>query len=105
MTEHPYRTPSLLGVAIVPVTGAGQGNGTAIAAGVAEAGARVIVIEVRRDTAEATTAEIRFDSGEERRFLEDGGLAVFIGLLFGLGAFSRQAWGRLRGPEAVAAAG
>jgi NAD(P)-dependent dehydrogenase (short-subunit alcohol dehydrogenase family) len=41
------------------VTGAGQGNGRAVAIGLARAGARVIVTDVRADTAEETAAGIR----------------------------------------------
>ncbi|GGC65102.1 SDR family NAD(P)-dependent oxidoreductase [Chelatococcus reniformis] len=40
------------------VTGGGQGNGRAIAAGLAAAGARVVVVDVNGETAEAAAAEI-----------------------------------------------
>ncbi len=41
------------------VTGAGQGNGRAVALGLARAGARVIVTDVSADKVEETAAEIR----------------------------------------------
>jgi NAD(P)-dependent dehydrogenase (short-subunit alcohol dehydrogenase family) len=55
--------PSLLNDALVLVTGAGQGNGRAIAAGVAAAGARVIVTDIQEDSAEATADGIRATGG------------------------------------------
>ena len=53
--------PSLLNDALVLVTG--QGNGRAIAAGVGAAGARVIVTDLRGDSAEATADDIRAAGG------------------------------------------
>lgn len=49
---------------LVVVTGAGQGIGRAIALGVAAAGARVVVTDVRQDRAEFAAREIR-DGGKE----------------------------------------
>ncbi|WP_108261955.1 SDR family NAD(P)-dependent oxidoreductase [Mangrovicoccus ximenensis] len=46
------------------VTGAGQGVGACIARGLAKEGARVIVADMRAETAEATAAEIRAGGGE-----------------------------------------
>ena len=50
------------------VTGAGQGNGRAIAIGVANAGAKVVVTDIRAETAESTAAEIRSLNGEAWSF-------------------------------------
>lgn len=44
---------------LVMVTGAGQGIGRAIALGVASAGAKVVVADLRQERAEATAREIR----------------------------------------------
>lgn len=49
---------------LVVVTGAGQGIGRAIALGVAAAGARVIVTDLRQDHAESAARELR-DAGKE----------------------------------------
>jgi NAD(P)-dependent dehydrogenase (short-subunit alcohol dehydrogenase family) len=59
MSDSLDRIPGLLGDALVLVTGAGQGNGRAIALGVATAGAKVIVTDVRQDTAQSTADEIQ----------------------------------------------
>lgn len=58
MADQVDKTPQLLDDAIVLVTGAGQGNGKAIAMGTAVAGARVIVTDIHQDTAEASAREI-----------------------------------------------
>ena len=47
MTESSIAIPGLLQGHLVLVTGAGQGNGRAIALGVARSGARVIVTDIR----------------------------------------------------------
>jgi NAD(P)-dependent dehydrogenase (short-subunit alcohol dehydrogenase family) len=52
----------------VLVTGAGQGNGRAIALGVASAGARVVVTDIRGDTVEAVAEEIRSIGGTADAF-------------------------------------
>lgn len=49
---------------IALVTGAGQGNGAAIAKGLAAQGARVVATDIRADTAAATAAAIREAGGE-----------------------------------------
>lgn len=49
---------------LVVVTGAGQGIGRAIALGVAAAGAKVVVTDLRQDRADAAAREIR-DGGRE----------------------------------------
>ena len=59
MPENLDQVPGLLRDALVLVTGAGQGNGRAIALGVAAAGARVIVTDVRQDTAQSAADEIQ----------------------------------------------
>ena len=46
------------------VTGAGQGNGAAIARGLAAEGAKLIVTDIALDTAERTAEEIRAKGGE-----------------------------------------
>jgi NAD(P)-dependent dehydrogenase (short-subunit alcohol dehydrogenase family) len=53
------------------VTGAGQGNGRAIAAGLARAGARVIVTDVRPDTIKDTAAAISAAGGQAWPFTLD----------------------------------
>ena len=63
MAENLDRIPRLLGDALVLVTGAGQGNGRAIALGVAAAGAKVIVTDVRQDTAQSVADEIQARGG------------------------------------------
>lgn len=62
MTDQAYQIPLLLKGAIVLVTGAGQGNGKAIAIGAAMAGARVIVTDIHQDTADASAREVN-DAG------------------------------------------
>ena len=49
---------------IALVTGAGQGNGAAIAKGIARHGARVVVTDIAADTAERTASDIRLAGGE-----------------------------------------
>ena len=56
--------PQLLCGRLALVTGAGQGNGRAIARGLAAAGARVIVTDLNVESAATTAAEIRADGGE-----------------------------------------
>lgn len=56
--------PQILRGVLVLVTGGGQGNGRAIALGVAAAGAKVIVTDMRADTAEEVAEEIRLRGGE-----------------------------------------
>jgi NAD(P)-dependent dehydrogenase (short-subunit alcohol dehydrogenase family) len=53
---------------LVAVTGAGQGNGAAIARGFAKAGAIVAVIDRNGDTARAVADEIRADGGRADAF-------------------------------------
>jgi NAD(P)-dependent dehydrogenase (short-subunit alcohol dehydrogenase family) len=57
--------------ALAVVTGAGQGNGRAIASGLAAAGARVVVTDIRLDTVEAVAEEIRSAGGSAKAYLLD----------------------------------
>lgn len=56
--------PALLTGRLALVTGAGQGNGRAIALGLAKAGARVIVTDLNVDNAARVAQEIREQGGE-----------------------------------------
>lgn len=56
--------PPLLEGRLALVTGAGQGNGSAIAKGLAKAGARVIVTDLNADNAASVALEIRADGGQ-----------------------------------------
>jgi NAD(P)-dependent dehydrogenase (short-subunit alcohol dehydrogenase family) len=58
MSESTKLPPALLDGKLVLVTGGGQGNGRAIALGVSAAGAKVVVTDVRIDTANAVAEEI-----------------------------------------------
>ena len=71
MADNLDRIPGLLGDALVLVTGAGQGNGRAIALGVAAAGAKVIVTDVRQDTAQSVADEIRARGGKASAYQLD----------------------------------
>src|ERR1700738_292412 len=64
MAENLDQISGLLRNALILVTGAGQGNGRAIAIGVAAAGARVIVTDVRQDTAQSAADEIQARGGK-----------------------------------------
>jgi NAD(P)-dependent dehydrogenase (short-subunit alcohol dehydrogenase family) len=63
MAQNLDPLPQVLKESLFLVTGAGQGNGRAIAAGVAATGAKVIVTDVRQDTAESAVDEIRSGGG------------------------------------------
>src|SRR6478609_2873449 len=71
MADNLDRIPGLLRDALVLVTGAGQGNGRAIALGVAAAGAKVIVTDVRQDTAQSTADEIQARGGKASAYQLD----------------------------------
>src|SRR2546421_11191432 len=64
MSETNINVSNLLDGQIVLVTGAGQGNGRAIALGVARSGARVVVTDVQVEMAESTAHEIGSRGGE-----------------------------------------
>jgi len=53
------------------VTGAGRGNGAAIARGLAAAGAEVIVTDIDKDAARAIADSIVADGGKARSFMLD----------------------------------
>ncbi|OZI76650.1 SDR family NAD(P)-dependent oxidoreductase [Bordetella genomosp. 2] len=55
--------PPLLPGRLALVTGAGQGNGRAIALGLAQAGARVIVTDINAAAVEETAAQVRAGDG------------------------------------------
>jgi NAD(P)-dependent dehydrogenase (short-subunit alcohol dehydrogenase family) len=80
----------LLAGRIALVTGAGRGNGAAIAFGLAQAGAKVIVTDIDRQTAHDTAEAIVKTGGDARGFALDvtdevgcGKLAEDIALLVG----------------------
>ena len=63
--------PRLLEGRLALVTGAGQGNGRALALGLAQAGARVIVTDVNAATVEETAQLVRAQGGEAWAFILD----------------------------------
>ncbi|WP_246583461.1 SDR family NAD(P)-dependent oxidoreductase [Bradyrhizobium iriomotense] len=65
------KTAGLLHDRLVVVTGAGQGIGRAIAVGVAAAGARVVLTDLRQDRAESAAREIRDGSKEAIAYVLD----------------------------------
>lgn len=56
---------------VAVVTGAAQGNGLAIARGLAKAGARVAICDINGPAVEAAAAAIRTEGGESRAFVVD----------------------------------
>lgn len=71
MTLPPTVAPCLLNGRLALITGAGQGNGRALALGLAQAGARVIVTDMNADTVEATAQAVRAAGGEAWAFVLD----------------------------------
>jgi NAD(P)-dependent dehydrogenase (short-subunit alcohol dehydrogenase family) len=63
--------PPLLEGRLALITGAGQGNGRAIAIGLAAAGARVIVTDLNASTAEETAVLVRAQGGTAHAFTLD----------------------------------
>src|SRR5215469_12328953 len=63
--------PNLLSNKKAFITGAGQGNGRAIAIGMAEAGALVIVTDMNSDNARQTAELIREKGGQARHYQLD----------------------------------
>jgi NAD(P)-dependent dehydrogenase (short-subunit alcohol dehydrogenase family) len=63
--------PRLLEGQLALITGAGQGNGRALALGLAQAGARVIVTDMNADTVEETAQAVRSEGGEAWAFVLD----------------------------------
>ena len=71
MTPSTSESIGLLAGRLALVTGAGQGNGRAIAIGLAEAGARVVVTDVNEAGAAQTAAAIRDQGGSAWPYLLD----------------------------------
>jgi len=71
MTFSPSVAPRLLNGRLALVTGAGQGNGRALALGLAQAGARLIVTDMNALTVEATAQAVRAEGGEAWSFVLD----------------------------------
>jgi len=63
--------PQILKGRLALVTGAGQGNGRAIARGLAQAGAKVIVTDINPASIEGVAAEIRASGGEAWAYVLD----------------------------------
>ncbi|MES2840346.1 MAG: glucose 1-dehydrogenase [Pseudomonadota bacterium] len=63
--------PRLLQGRLALITGAGQGNGRALALGLAQAGAQVIVTDMNASTVEETAKAVRDEGGEAWAFVLD----------------------------------
>ena len=63
--------PRLLDGRLALITGAGQGNGRALAIGIAQAGARVVVTDVNDATVQETAKLVREQGGEAWAFVLD----------------------------------
>jgi len=63
--------PRLLTGRLALITGAGQGNGRALALGLAQAGARVVVTDMNAGTVEETAQAVRAGGGEAWAFVLD----------------------------------
>lgn len=66
-----FMAPRVLGGRIALITGAGQGNGKAIAKGLAKAGATVVVTDLNEQNAKAVAAEIVADGAKAFGFKLD----------------------------------
>ena len=71
MTLPSSIAPHLLAGRLALITGAGQGNGRALALGVAQAGARVIATDLNERAVEETAKLIRSEGGEAWSFALD----------------------------------
>ncbi|MGH6816025.1 MAG: SDR family NAD(P)-dependent oxidoreductase [Hyphomicrobiaceae bacterium] len=71
MADRRTVLPELLKGHLVLVTGAGQGNGRAIALGLAGSGARIVVTDIQSQTAAATVEDIRRAGGAADAFRLD----------------------------------
>ena len=71
MTFPATIAPRLLTGRLAMITGAGQGNGRALALGLAQAGARVIVTDMNAGTVEETAQAVRAEGGEAWAFVLD----------------------------------
>ena len=63
--------PRLLSGRLALITGAGQGNGRALALGLAQAGARVVVTDMNATTVAETADAVRREGGEAWGFVLD----------------------------------
>ncbi len=71
MDITPSIAPPLLSGRLALVTGGGQGNGRAIARGLARAGARVVVTDLNAQTAAAVAQEIEAEGGHAWSYVLD----------------------------------
>jgi len=71
MTPPYTGAPRLLQGRLAHITGAGQGNGRALAIGLSRAGARVIATDIRLDNVEETARLVRAEGGEAWPFVLD----------------------------------
>jgi len=71
MAFPPTVAPRLLPGRLALITGAGQGNGRALALGLAQAGARVVVTDMNAETVAETAALVRAEGGEAWSFVLD----------------------------------
>jgi len=66
-----HNAPHILNGRLALVTGAGQGNGRAIAHGLAKAGARVVVTDIQSENVKAVADEIKKDGGAAWAYVLD----------------------------------
>ena len=71
MLSTPQIAPHVLGGKLARVTGAGQGNGRAIAKGLALAGAKVVVTDIHRENAQAVAQQITDSGGQAWHYVLD----------------------------------
>ncbi|BEP71084.1 MULTISPECIES: SDR family NAD(P)-dependent oxidoreductase [unclassified Variovorax] len=71
MPFPPHVAPRLLEGRLALITGAGQGNGRALALGLAQAGARVVVTDMNEATVAETAQLVRSEGGEAWSFVLD----------------------------------
>jgi len=71
MTFPATVAPRLLTGRLALITGAGQGNGRALALGLAQAGARVVVTDMNAGTVEETAQAVRAEGGTAWSFVLD----------------------------------
>jgi NAD(P)-dependent dehydrogenase (short-subunit alcohol dehydrogenase family) len=71
MTFEPSVAPRLLDGRLALITGAGQGNGRALALGIAQAGARVVVTDLNDATVQETAKLVREQGGQAWAFVLD----------------------------------
>jgi NAD(P)-dependent dehydrogenase (short-subunit alcohol dehydrogenase family) len=71
MTFPATVAPRLLTGRLALITGAGQGNGRALALGLAQAGARVVVTDMNAGTVDETAQAVRAEGGQAWAFVLD----------------------------------